>query len=108
MNRILICDSLLKRDETEPFLKRSITGDEIWITNDKNVRKRSWSKGKQAPQTIAKPGLTRNKLTLCVRADNTPEPLAAEGPQGSRRERPLQPANAASPRPMSPRMRDTV
>ncbi|KAJ0183501.1 hypothetical protein K1T71_001477 [Dendrolimus kikuchii] len=43
MNRVLICDSLLRRNETEPFLKKMITGDEKWITYDKNVRKRSWS-----------------------------------------------------------------
>ncbi|KAJ0175935.1 hypothetical protein K1T71_008109 [Dendrolimus kikuchii] len=41
MNRVLICDSLLRRNETEPFLKKLITGDEKWITYDKNVRKRS-------------------------------------------------------------------
>ncbi|GBP68679.1 Histone-lysine N-methyltransferase SETMAR [Eumeta japonica] len=32
MNRLLICDSLLKRKETESFLKRLITCDEKWIT----------------------------------------------------------------------------
>ncbi|GBP75436.1 Histone-lysine N-methyltransferase SETMAR [Eumeta japonica] len=37
-----------------------------FITYDKKVRKRSWSKGKEAPQTIAKPGLTRDKLMPCV------------------------------------------
>ncbi|KAJ0183809.1 hypothetical protein K1T71_000232 [Dendrolimus kikuchii] len=66
MNRVLICDSLLRRNETEPFLKKLITGDEKWITYDKNVRKRSWSKAGQASQTVAKPGLTRNKVMLCV------------------------------------------
>ncbi|KAJ0170385.1 hypothetical protein K1T71_014313 [Dendrolimus kikuchii] len=43
MNRVLICDSLLRRNETEPFLKKLITSDEKWITYDKNVRKISWS-----------------------------------------------------------------
>ncbi|KAJ0171629.1 hypothetical protein K1T71_013179 [Dendrolimus kikuchii] len=66
MNRVLICDSLLRRNETESFLKKLITGDEKWITYDKNVRKRSWSKAGQASQTVAKPGLTRNKVMLCV------------------------------------------
>ncbi|CAH2237545.1 jg9798 [Pararge aegeria aegeria] len=33
---------------------------------DKNVRKRSWSKAGQASQTVAKPGLTYNKVMLCV------------------------------------------
>ena len=67
MNRVLICDSLLRRNETEPFLKKLITGDEKWNTYDKNVRKRSWSKAGQASQTVAKPGLTRNKVMLCVK-----------------------------------------
>ncbi|GBP41559.1 Mariner Mos1 transposase [Eumeta japonica] len=38
MNRILTCDCLLKYNETKPFLKRLITGDEKWITYDKNVQ----------------------------------------------------------------------
>ncbi|CAH2264972.1 jg5037 [Pararge aegeria aegeria] len=33
---------------------------------DKNVRKRSWSKAGLASQTVVKPGLTRNKVMLCV------------------------------------------
>ncbi|KAJ0180769.1 hypothetical protein K1T71_004173 [Dendrolimus kikuchii] len=66
MNRVLICDSLLRRNETEPFLKKLITGDEKWITYDKNVRKKSWSKAGQASQSVAKPGLTNNKVMLCV------------------------------------------
>ncbi|GBP03703.1 Histone-lysine N-methyltransferase SETMAR [Eumeta japonica] len=43
MNCVLICDSLLKCNETEPFLKRLITSDEKWITYDKNVQKRSFN-----------------------------------------------------------------
>ena len=34
MDRINICDTLLKRNEIEPFLKRMITDDEKWITYD--------------------------------------------------------------------------
>jgi len=30
-----------------------------------NVRKRSWSKQDEAPQTVAKPGLTPRKVMLC-------------------------------------------
>jgi len=44
MDRISICESLLKWNEIEPFLKRLIMGDEKWIAYDNNVRKRSWSK----------------------------------------------------------------
>ena len=39
--RISICDSLLKRNETDPFLKRNIMGDEKWVVYDNAVRKRS-------------------------------------------------------------------
>ena len=37
--RITICDSLLKRYKTDPFLKRNITGDEKRVIHDKVVRK---------------------------------------------------------------------
>ncbi|GBP43968.1 Mariner Mos1 transposase [Eumeta japonica] len=67
MNRVLTCDYILKCNETEPFLKRLITGDEKWIAYDKNLQKRSWLKGNQTLQTIAKSRLTHNKLMLCVR-----------------------------------------
>lgn len=36
MDHVLICDSLVRCT----FLKRLITGDEEWITNDNNVKKR--------------------------------------------------------------------
>ena len=39
--RISTCNLLLKRKETDPFLKRIITGDEKWIVYDNVVRKRS-------------------------------------------------------------------
>ena len=38
--RISICDSLLKRNETDPFLKRIIAGDQKWIVYDNFVRKK--------------------------------------------------------------------
>ena len=41
--RISICDSLLKRNETDLFLKRNITDDEKWVVYDNVVRKGSWS-----------------------------------------------------------------
>ncbi|KAJ0175632.1 hypothetical protein K1T71_008791 [Dendrolimus kikuchii] len=52
MNRVLICDSLLRRNETKPFLKKLITGDEKWITYDKKVRKRSWLRHKAPLRVI--------------------------------------------------------
>jgi len=35
-------------------------------TYDNNVRKRSWSKQDEVPQTVAKPELTPRKVTLRV------------------------------------------
>lgn len=66
MDRVSICESLVKRNEIEPFLKRMVTGDEKWITYDNNVRKRSWSKPGETSQTVAKPGLTPRKVMLSV------------------------------------------
>ena len=66
MDRVSICELLLKRNEIEPFLKRMITSDEKWITYDNNVRKRSWSKPGEASQTVAKPVLTPRNVMLSV------------------------------------------
>jgi len=41
MDRIFICESLLKRNDIKPFLKRLIMSDEKWITYDKKDRSRS-------------------------------------------------------------------
>ena len=66
MDRVSICESLLKQNEIELFLKRMITGDEKWITYDHNVRKRSWLEPGEASPTVAKPVLTPRKLVLSV------------------------------------------
>ena len=44
IKRITTCDSLLKREENDPFLKRMITNDEKWIVYSNIERRRSWSK----------------------------------------------------------------
>ena len=62
MDRVSICESLLKRNEIKPFLKRIITGDEKWMMYDNNVRKISWSKPGEASQTVAKPVLRPRKV----------------------------------------------
>ncbi|GFT18911.1 histone-lysine N-methyltransferase SETMAR [Trichonephila clavipes] len=66
MDRISICDSLAKRNEIDPFLKRMVTGDAKWVTYDNIVRNRSWSKCGEAAQTAAKPGLMSIKALLCI------------------------------------------
>jgi len=66
MDRISICESLLNRNKSDPFLKRLVTGDEKWITYDNVTRKRSWSKRGAPAQTVPKPRLTARKVLLCV------------------------------------------
>ncbi|GFS84014.1 mariner transposase [Trichonephila clavipes] len=66
MDRISICEAFAKRNETNPFFKRMVTGDEKWITYDNIVRKRSWSKSGEAAQTVAKPGLTVRNVLLYI------------------------------------------
>ena len=64
--RISICDSLLKRNETDPFLKRIITSDEKWVVYDNVVRKRSWSKRDEPAQSTSKSDIHKKKVTLSV------------------------------------------
>ncbi|XP_023230347.1 histone-lysine N-methyltransferase SETMAR-like [Centruroides sculpturatus] len=66
IDRISACDSLLKRNEIDPFLKRIITGDEKWIVYNNVKRKRSWCKHGDAPSTSAKASLHPKKVMLCI------------------------------------------
>ncbi|XP_046817450.1 histone-lysine N-methyltransferase SETMAR-like [Vespa crabro] len=60
--RVDICDSLLKRHENDPFLKRIITGDEKWVVYNNVQRKRSWSKKDEPAQSISKANIHQKKL----------------------------------------------
>jgi len=64
--RIDACDVHLKRNESDPFLKRIITGDEKWIIYDNVNRKRSWSKHDEPPQTISKADIHQKKILLSI------------------------------------------
>ena len=64
--RISICDSLLKRNETDPFWERIITGDEKWVFYDNVVRKRSWSKPNEPAQSTSKADIHQKKVMLSV------------------------------------------
>ena len=66
IDRISISETLLKHNEIDPFLKQIITGDEKWVKYKNIVRKRSWNKRGEPPQTTSKPGLMANKVMLCV------------------------------------------
>ena len=67
--KITIYDSLLKRNETDPFLKRIITGDEKWTFCDNAVRRRSWNKRDEPAQSTPKVDIHQKKVTLSVRWD---------------------------------------
>ncbi|GFT43459.1 putative DD34D transposase [Trichonephila clavipes] len=71
IDRISICEALAKRNETDLFLKRMVTGDEKWVTYYNIVRKRSWSKCGEAAQTELLPhGQTLNSDLYCQQLDN--------------------------------------
>ena len=53
VQRITICDPLLKSEENYSFLKRIITGDEKWIIYNRVKRKRSWSRKEEPSQSTA-------------------------------------------------------
>lgn len=48
----IICKALAKRNETDPLLKWMLTTDEKCMTYVIPLRKRSWSKNGEAPQTL--------------------------------------------------------
>lgn len=58
--RFSICESLLRRNEIEPFLDRLITADEKWITYNHIERKRTCSQRESNSAQAAKKGV------LCV------------------------------------------
>lgn len=66
VKRVNICDSLLKREQNEPFLKRLITGDEKWIVYNNVERRRSWSKRDEPAQSISKAEIHQKKVMLSV------------------------------------------
>lgn len=59
LDRISVCDSLLKRNKNLPFLKQIVTGDEKWILYNNLERKRSWGKRNE-------PRLHPTKVMLCI------------------------------------------
>ena len=64
--RINTCDLHLKRNEFDPFLKQIITCDEKWIVWNNVLRKQSWSKRDEPPQTTSKGELHQKKIMMSV------------------------------------------
>ncbi|XP_035740254.1 histone-lysine N-methyltransferase SETMAR-like [Vespa mandarinia] len=59
--RVDVCDSLLKRHENDPFLKRIITEDEKWVVYNNVKRKRSWSRKDEPAQSISKANIHQKR-----------------------------------------------
>lgn len=66
IDRISACNSLLKRNEIDPFLKWMVTGDGKWIVYNNVKRKRAWSKREDVPSISAKGSLHPKKIMLCI------------------------------------------
>lgn len=66
IDRISICYSLLKRNRNNPFLKRTITGDEKWIVYNNVERKRPWEKRDESTITTPATDLHPKKVMLCI------------------------------------------
>lgn len=66
MDRILICESLLRWNEQDGFLKRIVTGDEKWVVYNNIKRTKSWCGPGESSQTIGKPDLHPQKVMLSV------------------------------------------
>ena len=68
LDRYSICDMLLKRNESMPFLKTLVTEDEKWIFYDNVMRKRSWCLRNESPKQQPK-DIHVKKVMLCVWCD---------------------------------------
>uniref|UniRef100_A0AC11CZU8 Uncharacterized protein n=5 Tax=Ovis aries TaxID=9940 RepID=A0AC11CZU8_SHEEP len=66
LDRISTCDSLLKRNESVPFLKQIVTGNEKWILFNNVERKRSWDKRNEPPPATPKASLHPKRVMLCI------------------------------------------
>ena len=64
--RSTICNSLVIKQEKEPFLNRIVTGDEKWVLYENPKRKNQWLSPGQKPIPTPKPGLHPRKALLCV------------------------------------------
>jgi len=64
LDRVKICESLLKLNSLEPFLKRVVIEDEKWIHNI--WRKQSWCGPGESSQSVAKADLHPKKVMLSV------------------------------------------
>ena len=62
IDHVSICDSLVKRNQNDPSLKRIITGDEKWVLYNTVKHKRSWGQKCGKPLPTPKAGLHPKKV----------------------------------------------
>ncbi|KFD50320.1 hypothetical protein M514_08820 [Trichuris suis] len=64
--RLEVCSSLLRRNETDPFLDRIVTVDEKWVLYDNRRRSWQWLDSDEPPRKFPKPPLHLRKTMLIV------------------------------------------
>ncbi|XP_015440315.1 PREDICTED: LOW QUALITY PROTEIN: histone-lysine N-methyltransferase SETMAR-like [Dufourea novaeangliae] len=64
--RYEICNSLLIRNQNDPFLDRIVTCDEKWILYDNRRRSAQWLDTDEQPRHMPKPALQPQKIMLTV------------------------------------------
>jgi [histone H3]-lysine36 N-dimethyltransferase SETMAR len=64
--RSSIAKSNLLRNKKENFLHRIITCDEKWVLYDNVKNRKQWLSKGQTPLQMAKPGINRSKVMLCI------------------------------------------
>ena len=64
LHRIDDCDTLIRRQRNEPFLKCIVTGDEKRVVYNNIKHKRSWSKKHEPAQTTSKPDIYQKKANV--------------------------------------------
>ncbi|GFX55101.1 mariner transposase [Trichonephila clavipes] len=65
MDRISICEAEAKRNEINPFLKRTLTRGLKNGSHTTILCEKSWSRRSEAAKTVAKPGLASGRF-YCV------------------------------------------
>lgn len=66
MRRFEICNSLLLRNEREPFLHRIVTCDEKWVLYDNRRRSAQWLDANEKPKQMPKAPLHPKKVMITV------------------------------------------
>ncbi|KFD63194.1 hypothetical protein M514_24669 [Trichuris suis] len=64
--RLEVCSSLLRRNETDPFLDRIVTVDEKWVLYDNRRRSWQWLDSDEPPRKFPKPPVHLRKTMLIV------------------------------------------